>query len=221
MNYTRGVVNEPELLEILQQNVKSEFALYFAPPLDAWNGQPSIEILHSTWKQYAIVFSRAAVVIGPHGGALNNMIWTPDDTHVIEFNQFPDDDSPSQSHGGTPVRHVFLNAFWAKGSGVSRNESAQAGKFWIISPTLQHPMNFYIGKMRISPFELVAVLQRIGGLLVDGYSNPFSPEKHHIRRCDKWWKCLSVMDTKKKGRQGLERRERRSDLVLANQPLTM
>lgn len=48
------------------------------------------------------------VVIGPHGGAFNNLMWTHEDAHIVEFNEFPDDKHFSLSFHRTPVRHVFL-----------------------------------------------------------------------------------------------------------------
>lgn len=47
-------------------------------------------------------------------GGLNNMIWAPDDCDLIEFNENPDDEHYTQSHGQTSVRRVFLNAFFAR-----------------------------------------------------------------------------------------------------------
>jgi hypothetical protein len=73
---------------------------------------------------------------------------------VIEFNEYPDDETSALSHGGTPVRSVFLTAAWARGI---------TGKFWIISPSRKHPKDFYTGKMRIAPRELFQVLMQIRG----------------------------------------------------------
>jgi hypothetical protein len=93
-----------------------------------------------------------------------------DDADVVEFNEFPDDDTHLQSHGKTPVRSVFLTAAWARGI---------KGKFWIVSPSRKHPFDFYVGKMRIAPRELFQVLMQIGDILQPNFTlSVFATEQH-------------------------------------------
>jgi hypothetical protein len=98
----------------------------------------TIKGLHESWARNAAILSRAKVVLGPHGGAFNYLIWTPPDTHFIEFNIFPDDLNSTESHERLSVRSTFLAAFWAKGG---------SGKFHIVSPSIMHPLGFYYGNI--------------------------------------------------------------------------
>jgi hypothetical protein len=68
-------------------------------------------------------------------------------------NKFLENFSKRSESQPTPVRSVFLNAFWAKGG---------SSKFYIIEPSIRHPHDFYLGKMRISPRELLQVFSLIG-----------------------------------------------------------
>mmetsp|Transcript_20152 Transcript_20152/g.19464 ORF Transcript_20152/g.19464 Transcript_20152/m.19464 type:complete len:540 (+) Transcript_20152:116-1735(+) len=163
----RRVYNEIEIIKLIKLYLHEDYELYILGHIDAIN---TIKGLHESWARNAAIFSRAKLVLGPHGGAFNHMIWTPSDTHFIEFNLFPDDLKSSDSHGGLPVRSIYLAAFWAKGG---------SGKFYIISPSIMHPLDFYAGKMRIAPKELFDVFIDVGGLLNDRKIN-FSSEIHRV-----------------------------------------
>jgi hypothetical protein len=115
----------------------------------------TIDMLHESWFRYADVFRRARVIIGPHGGGMNNLMWAPDDVDIIEFNLFRTTERASEAHGGTAVRSCFSNAAWAKGG---------KGKFWIVPPSTMENKNFYSGNMRVAPSDVLEILQRIGML---------------------------------------------------------
>lgn len=153
---TRFVVNEDELLRLLRENLRPEFELHVHPYTPEYD---TIEKLLDSWREAALIFSRARLIIGPHGGAFNNLMWVPADVDIIEFNEFPDDTFFTTSHGGTAVRHVFLTAAWARGI---------RGKFWIVQPSMKHFKDFYTGKLRVAPRDLMAVLLQIGGVLKEG-----------------------------------------------------
>jgi hypothetical protein len=164
---TRGVANAAEILSILRKYKHADLEVICVNHTMEY---PTIEALHQSWHQHAKLFARARLIIGPHGGAFNNLIWAPKSVDIIEFNEFPDDEIYTMSHGATPVRHVFLTAAWAKGI---------TGKFYIIKPSMKHPSDMYTGKLRIAPYELFEVMTRIPGLLDARYTkNPFQPERH-------------------------------------------
>ena len=185
-NHSRSVVNEAELLAALQTHVNPAFDLFVVGHTVEYK---SIDLLHASWQHFAKLFCTAKVVIGPHGGAFNNLVWTPEDVHLIEFNEFPDDpiqsDSPNHNrrpaqpkpfdpamfigaaaatgppvHSRSQVRPVFLNAAWAKG----------VEKFWIVNASEIFKNDFYESPMIISVAEVFRVLQRIGGgVLKEGF----------------------------------------------------
>jgi capsular polysaccharide biosynthesis protein len=131
----RRVYNEIEIIKLIRLHLHDDYELYILGHIDAIG---TIKGLHESWARNAAIFSRAKLVLGPHGGAFNHLIWTPPDTHFIEFNLFPDDLNSSLSHGRLPVRSIFLSAFWAKGG---------SGKFHIVSPSIMHPLDFYAGNI--------------------------------------------------------------------------
>ena len=106
------------------------------------------------------------------GGGLNNIMWTPPDCDLIEFNEFPDDLIYTQSHGKTPVRRVYISAFWAK---------TVTGKYFNVEASIKHPVDFYRGKMRISPRELLDVMKMAGNgtIMKPGFTYDELPEEEH------------------------------------------
>ena len=150
-NY-RAVINEELLLGELRRNLRPELPLYV---LGLVEEAKSIDELHASWGPIASLFHRAILIIGPHGGSFNNMVWLPDDAEIIEFNEYPDTEPLM-----VPVRSVFLSGAFALG----------LKKFWIVHPEV-HKRNLYIGKMKVSLRELFRVLQLAvhGELLRDGF----------------------------------------------------
>lgn len=155
---SRTVFNEPEILKLLKEQLKPQYKLVVLGPTKEYK---SIEQLHVIWQQYAEVVNRAVLLIGPHGGGMNNMIWAPDDCDLIEFNEFPDDEHYMQSHGETPVRTVFLTGYFAK--------QGPNATYWNLPAVLKHPQNFYEGKMRIAPRDLMQTMSLVknGKLIKD------------------------------------------------------
>jgi hypothetical protein len=173
MGGTRTVVNEAELLGAISEHLRPGYRLVVLPPTKEYKSIPE---LHAVWQQYARIVNRAAVMIGAHGGGLNNMMWTPDDCDLIEFNENLDDEHYTQSHGQTPVRRVFMNAFFARsapmpfhvGEGASRisvNSSVQAlvwqPRHWTIRPVKRHFQDFYVGRVKICVRDLLQVLAQV------------------------------------------------------------
>lgn len=113
------------------------------------------------------------------------MIWAPDDCELIEFNEFPDDDSYAHSHNQVPVRTPFLAGWWAKGG----------RKYWTIAPSMKSPINFYEHPMKVSTREVLEVLSLIdnGKLLLQNnslQSYPFDPHSCFPNQMrTKWSKC--------------------------------
>lgn len=83
------------------------------------------------------------------------MMWAPGDCDMIEFNEFPDDLHYTQSHGKTPVRKVFLNAFWAR--------SDESNEYYNIAAARKDPENFYEGPIAMAIPEILDVFRLIKG----------------------------------------------------------
>ena len=66
----RRVANEDSVIKILRNHFKERLLVY--NPVN-------------NWKEDRKVFSDARLIIGPHGGAMGNMIFAPANTTIIEF----------------------------------------------------------------------------------------------------------------------------------------
>jgi hypothetical protein len=66
----RSVKNEKDVLELLRRYFGNKLRIYY--PKNDWRADRKI-------------FEQASVIIGPHGGAMANMIFAPVDTTIIEF----------------------------------------------------------------------------------------------------------------------------------------
>ncbi len=66
----RSVENEKDVIQTLHQEFGRK--LYVCHPSDNWTDQ-------------AEIFSKAQMIIGPHGGAFGNMIFAPVNTTIVEF----------------------------------------------------------------------------------------------------------------------------------------
>lgn len=96
---------------------------------------------------------------------MNNLMWTPDDCDLIEFNENPDDEHVSLSHGQLPVRRVFMSAFLAK--------SGNTNRYWTIQPVKRHFQDFYTGRLKVLVRDVLQVLSQVKhngvtGLLKNG-----------------------------------------------------
>ena len=98
---TRSVVNDAEIIQFLRNNLLPSYELVIAGHTQEYK---TVEALHNSWRNFAESFSKARVIIGSHGGAFNNLMWAPQDVDYVEFNEFPDDEVYTKSHGQTPVR---------------------------------------------------------------------------------------------------------------------
>eukprot|EP01034_Spumella_vulgaris_P031621 gene31621-39061_t len=92
--------------------------------------------------------------MGPHGGGWNNLMFTPPDCHFIEFNYQPN--VAVYKEGTARIRDNFLGAAFAKGG---------SGRYYTIQPNNktveEKPILYYEGKMRVSPRDMLMVLQKI------------------------------------------------------------
>ena len=70
----RGVANEAQIVSLLKKYVRPEYDVITTGLTPEYQ---NIEALHDSWVKSAAVFSRARVLIGPHGGAFNNLMWVP------------------------------------------------------------------------------------------------------------------------------------------------
>jgi hypothetical protein len=85
---------------------------------------------------------------------MTNILWLPDDCHVIEFNEFPDDNHYTESHGGEPVRNVVMTGFWGR---------TGTGEFWIVPASVKNRVNFYNANLRVSIRDILLSLQQMDG----------------------------------------------------------
>jgi hypothetical protein len=99
------------------------------------------------------------------------MIWTPEDCHLIEFNEFPDTDSIANSHGQIPVRSMVIAGFWMK---------TGSGEFWNIEASKKHPKDFYFGNMRIAIREVLQVFQQMQLLKEEVDISKYPIEPHTV-----------------------------------------
>ena len=159
---TRYVTNEGEILAALRTHLHPSLELAV---LHSTVDFHSIKRMHMSWVRYASALARAKVVIAPHGGALNNLIFAAPDADVIEFNELPapvQDANTSLAAAAagqhlpqtSPTRQCFLNAHWAKGG---------TGRFYVVPPS-RRTADFYEGSMRVAVRDVLEVLRRTGAL---------------------------------------------------------
>ena len=172
-------VNDKQIIDLLSQFIDhTKYILYILPHIDQ---HQSIASLHSTWYKYAKIFSKCYLMIGSHGASFNNMIWAPNDINIIEFNDLPENElqiienkKMKKKFKITPVRLCFVYGAWAKG---------MTGKYYYIEPSMKNSNDLYIGKFRISLYELFSILIKLnnGTLLINEFNlNSLQPEIHSI-----------------------------------------
>ena len=147
---SRTVENENELLLALDSSINKE--KYRVIVLGSILPYKEIHQMHLGWQIFAKIIHRAKVIIGPHGGSMNNLMFAPDDCELIEFNELPKEDYYTESHNQVPIRVPFLAGWWAKGG----------RKYWNIEASMKNSFNFYEDKMKINLRELFEIL-----LLID------------------------------------------------------
>ena len=67
---SRSVINQGDVLNVLREYFGNKLKVYY-PKND--------------WRKDRTVFESASIIVGPHGGAMANMIFAPVDTTIIEF----------------------------------------------------------------------------------------------------------------------------------------
>eukprot|EP01036_Dinobryon_divergens_P049381 gene49381-66168_t len=102
---SRVVLNEAELLTALLRHLSPAYHLLVLRHTDSFG---TIDLLQRSWKRYASILHKAVMLISPHGGALNNLIWTSDHCHIVAFDMYPD------RRLDPPVRGIFFHAWWMK-----------------------------------------------------------------------------------------------------------
>ena len=75
----RSVSDQQILIELLEEMLGSNFVVFRMPQNDDFVGM----------SEHAEMFAGAAIIIGPHGGGLANMMFAPSYTTVIEFELGP------------------------------------------------------------------------------------------------------------------------------------
>jgi hypothetical protein len=174
---TRYVTNEHEVLAAMRLHLHPSLELAVIHSTVDFH---SIKRMHMSWVRYASALHRAKVVVGPHGGAMNNLIFAAPDADVVEFNELPApvphaNATPGDGGGRhalpqtSPTRHCFLNAFWAKGG---------TGRFIVVPPS-RRAVDFYEGSMRVAVRDVLEVLRRVGALRP---GTDLSRYPHEIRR---------------------------------------
>lgn len=185
---TRYVTNEADLIEAIRATLHPTLELAI---IDSTVEHHKIKRMHMAWVHYASAMERARVVISPHGGSFNNLMFAAQDADYIEFNEFPDS-SPSAgaaSSGVSDSGSSSADGVSARG-GHARNQRARpgagagpqpgpepvpvrycflnaawakggSGRFWIVRPT-RKASNFYEGSMRVSVRDVLSVLGRLG-----------------------------------------------------------
>lgn len=150
----RGVENDQELIGRLQEALQPMTHLQLVivggvgdeiSKTELSNEKQHIELSH---QNYARILARARVLISPHGGALNNMIFAPDDCDVIEFNT-------NLNRGRT--RLIFVFASWAR----MRSDETNSRHYTVVSPTnFNETISFYnIDPMHIDVDDVIEVLR--------------------------------------------------------------
>lgn len=148
---TRYVVNDVKIIQLLNHFInKDKYDLIIMNKTQEYR---TTEDLHQIWYQYAKVFSRARVVIGAHGSAFGNIMWSPDDVDLVEFNVFPDDPAYTSPYSLSHHRPSLIAAAWAKGGTT---------KIFNIDPVRKSFDNFYDKNIQVSPYELLKVMELIG-----------------------------------------------------------
>jgi hypothetical protein len=143
----RVIDNERELLVAILAHLRPSYELVVIRHTDNFN---TIPLLHKSWQRYARVLNKAVVMISPHGGAMNNLMWTSNDCHIVTFDEYPDRDL------NPPVRGIFFHGWWSKVPPGAK------GKFWIVEASKKNSNSFYQGKARIPPRDVLKVLTMIG-----------------------------------------------------------
>jgi hypothetical protein len=173
---SRHVSNEEELLTLLRENINPD--LYEIHVVEGTKDHNRIDELHEAWYESAVIFSKAKVIIGPHGAAFGNLMWAPDDVEYVEFNVFQDDKNFSSFKSKTHARPALINSAWAKGG---------TGRYYNIDPSIKSTPHFYVEDIRVAPYELLQILVAMNGSIIkEGYnSTRYQPEKHKERKTNK------------------------------------
>jgi hypothetical protein len=144
----RVVVNRDEIIDALRDEINgTNYEFIVLPSL---KGRDVLKHVHESWRASAELVHNAYVMIGPHGGAFNNMIWAPDDVHMVEFNEMPS--KQGALTGPSRVRKVFLWGHWMH---------TKEGKFWVVDPSIKHSKDVYGHTIRVCPREVLQVLSKI------------------------------------------------------------
>lgn len=166
---TRQVINEEAIVAALKAEL--DLTRYNFVLLPHTPEAKTIDGLHNSWRESAEVFHNAFAIIGPHGAAFNNVIWAPRDVHLVEYNEFPDDNKQVDSHGQTAVRPTYMLAQWMHST---------EGRYWVVQPAKKHYMDMYAGRLEMCIREILQVLQLIGGgLLRENVDLDRYPKEEH------------------------------------------
>lgn len=142
----RHVSNEAHLLDRIKRELRTPYKLIVVES----QTQPVRDgELIASWARMAALLQDAAVLIGPHGGALNNMIFAPSSAHIVEINMRP-------GVADDVFRPVFWAAAWAQGF----------SRYWSIGPdpASTNPREFYLSTagIRVDEEKVLQILRHIG-----------------------------------------------------------
>lgn len=85
-NDKRFVLNQRQLLDEIEAKLSPDCELVVVGKLDQAMDEST---LIADWKRVALLLENAVVLMGPHGGALNNLILAPATAHLVEFTLRP------------------------------------------------------------------------------------------------------------------------------------
>jgi hypothetical protein len=105
------------------------------------------------------------------GSSFGNIMWSPDDADLIEFNLFPDDKSHNLASSLSQIRPSLISGAWVKGG---------SSKLYIVDPCFKSFNKFYEDKIRVSVYEVLKTMSLIEGDLLKAsfWNASFQMEKH-------------------------------------------
>jgi hypothetical protein len=100
------------------------------------------------------------------------MIWTSEDCHMIEFNEYLDSQRwNAQQAVSLPLRSMYFAGFWTK---------TGTGEYWIVEPSKKHASDFYQSNMLVSVKEVLKVLNQMELIQPDWNIDQYPTEEHSV-----------------------------------------
>lgn len=102
------------------------------------------------------------------GSGLTNMIWAPEDCHLIEFNEIATSDEWDNTPYKVPARSMVFAGFWMR---------TGTGEMWIVEAGRKSHKSFYEGSIQIVVREVLEVLNKLKLVTLDAVAR-FPNEMH-------------------------------------------